>query len=80
MTATACLTSRPCPLSTVNTTAPRKAHSAFLSATASSTRSLRYSMNIRCRPSARSLWRKVVRDGAMQAVKAKTQYPVKPEG
>jgi hypothetical protein len=31
-------------------------------------------------PIGRSLWRKVVRDGAMQGVKAKTQYPVKPEG
>lgn len=31
-------------------------------------------------PIGRSLWRKVVRDGPMQGVKAKTQYPVKPEG
>jgi hypothetical protein len=31
-------------------------------------------------PIGRSLWRKVVRDGALQGVKAKTQYPVKPEG
>jgi hypothetical protein len=31
-------------------------------------------------PIGRSLWRKVVRDGAMQGVKAKTQYPAKPEG
>src|SRR5438552_9472502 len=30
-------------------------------------------------PIGRSLWRKVVRDGPMQGVKAKTQYPVKPE-
>jgi hypothetical protein len=30
-------------------------------------------------PIGRSLWRKVVRDGSMQGVKAKTQYPVKPE-
>jgi hypothetical protein len=31
-------------------------------------------------PIGRSLWRKVVRDGAMQGVKAKTQYPAKPDG
>ncbi len=31
-------------------------------------------------PIGRSLWRKVVRDGPMQGVKAKTQYPVKPDG
>jgi hypothetical protein len=31
-------------------------------------------------PVGRSLWRKVVRDGALQGVKAKTQYPIKPEG
>jgi hypothetical protein len=31
-------------------------------------------------PIGRSLWRKVVRDGSMQGVKAKTQYPVKPDG
>lgn len=30
-------------------------------------------------PIGRSLWRKVVRDGPMHGVKAKTQYPVKPE-
>jgi hypothetical protein len=31
-------------------------------------------------PIGRSLWRKVVRDGTMQGVKAKTQYPAKPDG
>jgi hypothetical protein len=31
-------------------------------------------------PIGRSLWRKVVRDGSMQGVKAKTQYPIKPDG
>ena len=31
-------------------------------------------------PIGRSLWRKVVRDAPMQGVKAKTQYPVKPDG
>lgn len=31
-------------------------------------------------PIGRSLWRKVVHDGPMLGVKAKTQYPVKPEG
>jgi hypothetical protein len=30
-------------------------------------------------PVGRSLWRKVVRDGAMQGVKAKTHYPERPE-
>jgi hypothetical protein len=30
-------------------------------------------------PIGRSLWRKVVRDGSMHGVKAKTQYPVKPD-
>jgi hypothetical protein len=31
-------------------------------------------------PIGRSLWRKVLRDGPMAGIKAKTQYPVKPEG
>jgi hypothetical protein len=31
-------------------------------------------------PIGRSLWRKVVHDGPLYGVKAKTQYPVKPEG
>jgi hypothetical protein len=31
-------------------------------------------------PVGRSLWRKVVRDGALRGVKAKTQYPPRPDG
>jgi hypothetical protein len=31
-------------------------------------------------PVARSLWRKVVRDGDRKGVKAKSQYPARPEG
>jgi hypothetical protein len=31
-------------------------------------------------PVGKSLWRKVVRDGALRGVKAKTQYPARPDG